>query len=111
MKNLLQETSKGNFRAVINYLLTNDVEMNSTTAINLMLSCCTVCTKNQCEIDYIALCELLQMCNHNMHELSDNQTDSYLRSMFYIIKHLLDKVSLKVILNDFTYYLCDLFSG
>lgn len=96
MRNLLQESNKGNFRGAINYLLQKNVEVNNNNALNLIISCCTVCTKNECQIDDEALCELLQMCIGNIKELSEAHIDVYLRSMYYIIKYLLDKVSLSI---------------
>lgn len=101
MKKLLQESNKGNFREAINYLLQKKVEVNNSNALNLIISCCTVCTKNQCQVDDAALCELLQMCILNIKELNEAHVDVYLRSMYYIIKHLLEKVSFKNVLVCF----------
>lgn len=94
MKNILLEISKGNFKSVLKRILENDVNLNSNNALKVIVSCCTVCTKQECPIDDETLSKLLIICAKQITDMSEASClNNYLQAICFITKYLLEKVS------------------
>lgn len=90
MKNALQEVSAGTFKTVLKRIQEKQLVLNANNALKLIVSCCTVCSKKNCEISVKDLCSLFCICCSQIQEPNETQLISYLQSLYYILKYLLE---------------------
>lgn len=112
MQNLILKIKNGDFDGAISCLLQNNMDMSNTNVLNIIITSCTVCTEKQIQADDEAVCNLLRMCVSYIKEPKDTHIDQYLRSVYFILKYLLDKVSYnRSCLVSNLYFIRELFTG
>lgn len=105
MKSALEEISAGVLKNVIKRIYEKQLELNTNSALKLLICCCTVCDKNEHEIAVRDLCSLIDICSTHIKELSDAELTNYLQCLYHILKYLIEKVSCQIFLWRFSYSL------
>lgn len=92
-ENLLQETSKGNFKVANKIIRSTDL-LDSSLALKVVIECCRIFTKNENDlnVNYEEIVRLLNTCSELISIVDCDNTLSYFRSVYYIFKYLIDKV-------------------
>ena len=91
---LIATIKGGQLRTVISALKETNNVPSSRDALNLIISCCTICAGEPDDLDCGELVTLLWECFKHIRKLEDHSWMSYLQSMYYIVKYLCNIVSI-----------------
>lgn len=91
MKTALEQILAGRLQTVIDRIQRKQLDLNTNSAIKLLIACCTVCSKDEHEICIQDLCDLVEICSLVIGEINETQLVSYLQSIYHFLKYLLKK--------------------
>lgn len=94
-RNNLANMKYKDFAGLNNYIVNNRNELNSGSAINILINCCNICldSTDQAGSSKHHLKNILNSSYNLISTLNEKQILSYTQAIYHIVKYLTEKVS------------------